>query len=626
MCGIAGIIGPDRERIDGALERMTAALVHRGPDDGGMELHPFGSGWIGLGHRRLSILDLSALGRQPMIHRNTGCRIIFNGEIYNSPRLRKNLQDEGDEFRSTSDTEVLLAGLARHGPEYAKALEGMYAFAHYDPRQPRLILARDPAGMKPLFYASVGGYFIFASEVRSLLSSGFIPRTIDRRALAGFLAYGSLPQPLTLFESIRMAPPGAWQTIVPIDEGWKTESAVSWWKPPPSKPISPDVDVVAETRRRLDDAVQSHLLSDVPVGIFLSAGLDSTAIAGLAARHSTSVQTFTVGFQNECNSDELDLATRTARQFGLPHSAIAISPTSAEQAAQDWLAAADQPSLDGFNTFIISSTVRARGMKVALSGLGADELFGGYPSFRDVPAIRKAARRVRWFPGAIRRGIGTVYAARRTRAVRRKFADMLAGPADISTLTLQRRQVLSDSQLALLGIDKTRRYLPGEAEIDLPDSESDEGWAISVLESRFYQTNTLLRDSDANGMAHSLEIRLPFLDQRLLEWAHGLPSTIRFPRNRPAKYLLREALADVIPPFLLNRPKTGFTLPLRRWMLGSLRTLCEAGLSTLKDASLVRAEAVDAIWGEFLADTEERSWSRAFTLVVLGDYLRRHGG
>ena len=629
MCGIAGIIGSDRDIVRDALQRMTRALSHRGPDAEGMEVHPFGRTWLGLGHRRLSILDLSPVGHQPMTHRASNCRIVFNGEIYNFPRLKRTLESEGEAFRSSSDTEVLLAGLARHGETYTRRCEGMYAYAFFDPRGPRLILARDPAGIKPLYTARVGDTLLFASEVRAILASGLVPRTVSPAGVAGLLAYGAVQQPLTVFQSIHMNPAGAWQIVTPSAESWTVDAPVVWWKPPAVEAVPSGDDPIRRTRELLDASVRDHLISDVPVGVFLSAGLDSAAIAGLAASVSREVQTFTVGFADQPDFDEIGIAADTAKRYGLRHTAIQVGNHDAEQAARAWLEAADQPSMDGLNTFVIAQAVRAHGIKVALCGLGADELFGGYDSFRDVPRLRKMVRATGWLPRSARAYLAGVLTAGRPAAVRHKLADMLAGAGDVSTLALQRRRVLGDRQLAALGLDPASlglsvNYLPAEAVRRLPSSDSDPGWAISVIESGYYQTNVLLRDSDANGMAHGLEIRVPFLDQRLMDWMHRLPGAVRFPRGKPGKFLLREAVADLLDPKLLNRAKTGFTLPLRRWMAGPLRPLCEDGLATLKASGLVWPEGVDAIWQGFLSAPESQAWSRALSLCALGDFLRRH--
>jgi len=630
MCGIAGIIGRDPSRVRDAVTRMTAAMTHRGPDADGIAVLPFGNLWLGLGHRRLSIIDLSPLGAQPMTHEPSGCQIVFNGEIYNFHELKRGLISESDTFRGGSDTEVMLAGLARHGPRYCERFEGMYAYALYDPRNGgSLTLTRDPAGIKPLYMAHTPEGLVFASEVRALLSSGLLPKKVDGAALAGLLAYGAIQQPLSLFEGVRMLPPGSHTSIRTTNDNIAIESPVVWWMPPEPDP-TPVLDVVGTVRDNLDAAVRDHLMSDVPVGVFLSAGLDSSTIAGLAARHSKAVQAFTVGFTDQPDFDEMTIASETALRFGISHTPIRLSNSDAEQAAHDWLADADQPSMDGLNTYIIAKAVRACGVKVALSGLGADELFGGYPSFREVPKLRRLSKAVGWLPQGMRRGLAGMLAVRKSTTARAKLADMLAGCGDVTTLALQRRRALNDRQLAALGLDRdalglSPDWLPSESAVTLPRTSADPGWAISVVESRFYQTNVLLRDSDTNGMAHGLEIRVPFLDQRLLNQMHRLPGSIRFPTNRPPKWLLREAAADVLHPNLLARPKSGFALPLRRWMTGPLRTVCEAGLATLKATGLVKGVGVDAVWNDFLREPESPAWSRALTLAATGDFLRRHG-
>jgi asparagine synthase (glutamine-hydrolysing) len=304
-----------------------------------------------------------------------------------------------------------------------------------------------------------------------------------------------------------------------------------------------------------------------------------------------------------------------------------VPPEAAEQWALDWLAAADQPSMDGLNTFVVARAVRDYGVKVALSGLGADELFGGYPSFRDVPRLYRLARATGRLPTPARRAVALAATVRRSRAAREKMTDLMLGPADVASLALGRRRLHANRQLADFGftpgeLGLSADWLPNEA-ASLPDG-TDPGWAVSVVESRFYQTNVLLRDADANGMAHSIEIRVPFLDQRLLDWGHRLPGAVRFPPGQPPKALLRAALPDLLDAQTRARPKTGFTLPLARWMLGPLRGTCEDRLRALKATGVVTPAGVDAVWASFAARPEGGAWSRALTLVALGDYLARH--
>ena len=462
MCGIAGILSRDGAEVRAALDQVVAAQAHRGPDSCGAELRAFGRDWLGLGHRRLSILDLSPLGHQPMTHARTGCTVVFNGEIFNYCRLRAELEAEGEVFRSNSDTEVLVAGIGRHGPDYIRRLEGMYAFALFDPRGPSLLLARDPMGIKPLYLAEQSDRLVFASEVRAILASGLVRPVISRAGVAGLLAYGALQQPLTIVEPIRMLPAGAWQSIEYSGGGFRVRPPHVWWRLPDPAAAPEEEQVVARTRQLLDEAVRDHLVSDVPVGVFLSAGLDSSTIAGLAARHSRDVRTFTVGFGEEhADFDELEAAAATARRFGLCHMAIRLGNRAAEEAGEKWLAHSDQPSMDGLNTFVISQAVREHGIKVALCGLGADELLGGYATFADVPRIMGLSRCLAWMPSAGRRAIAGLLSLGRSPVVQGKLGDML-GWCDVVSLALQRRRLLNDRATQRTGLvgREPRTYAP----------------------------------------------------------------------------------------------------------------------------------------------------------------------
>jgi asparagine synthase (glutamine-hydrolysing) len=383
-------------------------------------------------------------------------------------------------------------------------------------------------------------------------------------------------------------------------------------------------------RDTLDAAVRDHLVSDVPVGLFLSSGLDSTILAGLAARHTQELQSFTVTFADQPDFSEQQLAAETARQFGLHHVEIPLPAEEAETAARDWLDALDQPSMDGLNVYVISRAVRRQGIKVALSGLGSDELFGGYPSFHDVPRLKRLVSPLRGLPAGARRGLGALAGLGRSTAVRSKLADVFAGDSSVYAIALQRRRLLSNHQLASLGISAeelslTPEFQPPEALDGLNRDDADIIAAVSRYESHFYQGNVLLRDADANGMAHGLEIRVPFLDRRLLNLVHSVPGRIRLPHKAPGKHLLRQACADLLRPEILAQPKRGFTLPLRRWMLGSLRPLCEQRLKALKDLGILRAAGIGSIWQRFLEEPESPQWTRALTLSVLGAFVSKLG-
>lgn len=626
MCGIAGILSPVETTVRRALPTMVEAQTHRGPDDSGLEYRRMGSLHLGLGFRRLAILDLSPAGHQPMVHPDTGDLLIFNGEIYNFRRLRIELEAAGERFTSQCDTEVLLRALTRWGQDALAKLEGMFAFAYFDRRGQRLLLARDPAGIKPLFVAEIDGSLLFASEVRALHATGLIPQAIDRQAVAGFLAYGALQQPRTLFASIRALPPGTWQEFRPCGAGaWASDRPKRHWDYPPPRSDLDQEQTVAEVGSTLDLVVRDHLVADVPVGIFLSSGLDSTIIAGLAARHTSSARSFTVGFGDETAS-EVALASETAHLFGQSHTAIQITEGEALREATAWLGRIDQPSIDGLNVAIISAAVRREGVKVALSGLGGDELFCGYPSFRDVPRIQRLLRRIRFLPPALRRIMARGVAVGWSADARRKLTDMAGSDGSSLSLYLQRRRVLSDRQLVTLGyqpseLGLTQNYLPPEAEFEFESDTNDPIRTISRFESHFYQGHMLLPDADVNGMSYGLEIRVPMLDRRMLDLAHAAPGHIRMPKGASDKHLLREAFRPLLRPGISERPKQGFSLPLGRWMRGPLRDLCESGLATLAVSGLVQKQGLYAIWNNFLKDRGDPAWSRPFSLCSLGLYL-----
>jgi asparagine synthase (glutamine-hydrolysing) len=624
MCGIAGLITPDRDELRAALEAMDRAQQHRGPDDHGTSILPFGDRWLGLNHRRLSILDLSPSGHQPMIHPDTGDHLIFNGEIYNFALLRHELVSAGERLRSSGDTEVLLRMLTRDGEEALPRLEGMFAFAFYRAADQSLLLARDSLGIKPLYMAESEDRLVFASEVNGILASGVVRPDVDPRALAGLLAYGAVQHPMTMIRGVQSLHPGSSRTIRPGPRRHSSPTRRFWSFPPPTDQRTPE-ELIPLVRQTVETAVADHLVADVPVGVFLSSGLDSSVVAAVAARRAPDLRTFTVVFADEPDLSEGPLARATAQRLGLRHTEIEVTGAESQQAAMDWLGRLDQPSVDGLNVFLISRAVRSAGVTVALSGQGGDELFGGYPSFRDVPRLMRMLRTVTILPRKLRAMLAGVTTIGKPRAYREKLHDILRSDGSLLSLCLQRRRAMSDAQMAALGLSARTVGLtetfqaPGTLdEIDLPDDPIS---AISVIESFFYQGNMLLRDGDANGMAHGLEIRVPLLDQRLARLMYSIPGRTRLPDNAESKFLLRRAFPDDLPDSILQQSKRGFTLPIRRWMRGPLREVCEESLRSLCNSGLVAEAGVRSIWQAFLENPESAIWTRAFTLCVAGHWI-----
>lgn len=635
MCGIAGAVylDPDRPGTQAALDWMLASQVHRGPDDGGTSVFRSGEGTIGLGSRRLAILDLSPLGHQPMVNPDTGDVLVYNGEIYNSPDLRCQLQAAGYAFRGHSDTEVLLRAYEQWGMACPERLRGMFAFALWDKRRRRLVLARDPLGIKPLYYAALpGAGFIFASEVRALLARGLLPFAIDRRALAGYLAYGAVQEPLTIAEGVTTLAPGSWVEVDP--SGQVAAQGVYWRLPAPEarrRGVSLEA-LVEEGRALLQRAVRRHLLSDVPVGVFLSSGLDSTAIAGLAQRVAgEQVHSFNVSFSDQPELDEAPLARDTASRLGVVHHECAVDAATARQWTLQSLQAMDQPAMDGLNTYIVSRAVREQGLVVALSGQGGDEIFGGYRSFRQVPRWYRWVGLLQALPPSWREALAGLATARLNGVARDKARDIARTGYDLAGLYFQDRRLISDRELFCLGLRPTDLGLDNYYQLPAIDPTDcliagDLIASVARLEATFYLRNLLLRDSDVFGMANSVEIRVPFLDQDVVEWALRLPGDVLLPPGSPGKFLLRQICAEFYTPSQLRQPKRGFSPPLANWLLGPLGGATEAALQSLKESELLEPAQLDALRARFLREPRSAAWSRVWSLVTLGYWLQRRAG
>lgn len=592
MCGIAGLLG---RSADGFAERVRPHLDHRGPDDSGM--------WRDestcLVQTRLAILDLSAAGHQPMASACGRWWLVFNGEIYNHHELRLRLLETGERFHGNGDTEVLLAWMIRFGIEGLRDLRGMYAFCLYDTKERRALLARDPHGIKPLYYwHGPSGELVFASELRALLASDLMPRRLDQEALAGFLSAGSVAEPATLVEGIFRLPAGALAQ-------WHSGSLrVHPFGPLPESQPSPRGDwtqagAVALTRSALEDSVAAHMVSDVRVGLFLSGGLDSAAILALAPR---GLHTFTIGFDDAgaAGFDESEPAAQISSHFGGTHTLLKLSANQARDWLPEFLASQDQPSLDGYNTWCVSRLAHGQGLKVALSGLGGDELFGGYPSFRVVPRLRRWRRRLgpAGPVGAalMRHGPGG-HAHRRQR-----LSDLLETPASMARAYRCVRSLFTALEVNQLLTHWGLK--PGNAGTGMalqeppPGSDLD---AVAWLEGTRYLRNQLLPDSDVMAMAAALELRLPFVDARLQNALAPIPASMRL---APGKALLQQAVPE-LPEWFKQRPKQGFRFPFQLWLddPASRLTLRLPGTPAGLDLA---------------------PWYRRWSLMVLEQWLRQH--
>lgn len=568
MCGIAGAFayrGPPVDRDE--LIAVRDAMISRGPDDFGAWYSP--DGRLGLVHRRLSIIDLSASGSQPMAWSDGNYRIVFNGEIYNHRELRRELEGKGYRFRSTSDTEVLLALYVDRGEEMVKALRGMFAFALWDEKRRTLFLARDPFGIKPLYFADDGTTFRFASQVKPLAS--VISSPPDPAGHAGFFLLGSVPEPHTLYRNIRALPAGCALRLTEAGSCQLAYCDVS--------DVLREVDRVPGTLDRevalsriheaLRDSVRAHLVADVPIGVFLSAGLDSTAIATLVAEvGEAELRTVTLGFEEfrDTDNDETGLAREVAQLLGAYHSEYRVSRQDFFDDKEKLLAAMDQPSIDGVNSYFVSKAAAAVGLKVALSGLGGDELFGSYSSFRDVPRMVRVLGPLACVPG-----LGRLFRVVSHRLLGRftspKYAGLLEYGSDYGGAYLLRRGLFMPWELPeLLGPDMAREGW-SELALRLRLSDTVSGirnpqLKVTALETAWYMRNQLLRDADWAGMAHSIEIRVPLVDLALYRTLAPLLGSLAGVSKRD---VLRRCV-ETLPAKILDRPKTGFSIPVRRWL------------------------------------------------------------
>jgi asparagine synthase (glutamine-hydrolysing) len=559
MCGLNGILrltdaAPPIEREE--VLRTRDAMASRGPDGAGAWFSE--DGRIGLGHRRLAILDLSSAGAQPMASGDGRLRIVLNGEIYNFRELKRELEAEGHTFHSQSDTEVLLALYARDGAAMLPHLRGMFALAIWDDAAKTLLLARDPLGIKPLYYAGEGGTLRFASQVKALERGGGISLATDPAGLAGFLLWGSVPEPWTIRRAVRALPAG---TFLLVADGRIPDPVPFGRFEPAAKPLPP-----AEA---VEDSVAAHLVSDVPVAVFLSAGLDSGLIAALARRHLPEPPvTFTLTFDVLAGTplDEAPLAAEVARTLGTRHMERRVGREDFAALWPEALAAMDQPSIDGFNTFVVSRAAREAGLKVVLSGLGGDEVFGSYPSFADVPRGARLARQAGWLPGASPAWAGL---ARRLTPDRPKVAGLLRHGGSLAGSYFLRRGLFLPEELpAVMGREAAaeglRRYDPVADAARTLNGHAADGWlAVHTMETALYMRNQLLRDSDWASMASSVELRVPLADARLR--SHLAAAGFEPARSR-GKAAFARSVAPELPAALFDRPKTGFFIPVVEWM------------------------------------------------------------
>ena len=558
MCGLAAIFAytaaaPPVDEVE--LVTVRDSMRARGPDGAGLWMA--GDGRVGLAHRRLAIIDLSDNAVQPMEFAQGRCRITFNGEIYNFRELRRELEAEGDTFATESDTEVILHLYHRHGAAGFSRLRGMYALALWDEARRGLLLARDPFGIKPLYLADDGATVRVASQVKALLAGGRVARTPNAAGHVGFFLFGHVPEPHTLFREIEALPAGS-TLWIGADGSRRQERFFDI----PTALSQGDEDT--DLAEALADSVRHHLVADVPVGVFLSSGLDSATLVGLAsAAHGGGLDTMTLGFHEFAGTanDEVPLAEAVAAAYGTRHRTRWVTGGDFHEGVPDLLAAMDQPTIDGINTYFVAREAAGLGLKVALSGLGGDELFGGYDSFRQIPAL---VRGLGWVPKALGTGFRVVSAPLIRRLTSPKYAGVLEYGTTFGDAYLLRRGLFMPWELPeVLDPELVREGWPALAPrlrlAATADAVSGGRHKVMALEMTWYMRNQLLRDADWAGMAHSLEIRVPLVDATLFHLTARLGA---------GKEDMARAPMPPLPEAVLSRPKTGFFVPVHDWVGG----------------------------------------------------------
>ena len=597
MCGICGFNWSDARLI----ERMKARLVHRGPDDHGSHV----AEGVSLGHRRLSIVDLSEAGRQPLSNEDGTVWITFNGEIYNHLELRSRLQAKGHVFRSRTDTEVIVHAYEEYGLEFAKHLTGMFALAIWDAPRKRMVLARDRLGLKPLYYALDGGRLRFASEIKALLADPTVPRTLNRQGLLDLLGYEFVPAPETLFHGIRKLLPGCLLTL----EADGRPRLTRYWSLEP-KEIEPDEEALAAL---LESACADHTMSDVPVGAFLSGGIDSSTIVSFLSRTLPGgLQTFALGYR-EASFSEFEYARAVAEHFHTRHTELLVRPVDAA-AIERSVWHLDEPTTDPSNLpFMLICAEARRYVKVCLSGDGGDELLMGYDRFR-------ASKANSW--------LQRLPLPQRQRLYRAAVAclpdnELKKGASNILKRFLQgallsadgehiRWQYFSDPAQTAAILEP--EFLHG---LDTDPFTPVKRWSAQAprergLREQYVELNTVLPDSvlmkvDKMSMACGLEVRPPFLDHRVVEFCYSLPTSAKL-RGLTTKWLLKSAMRERLPPGIAMRPKQGFSIPMKNWIRGELAALTrDEVFSSPLIGEHFRREALDRLWQEHQASRHNHS-------------------
>ncbi|MGE0567736.1 MAG: asparagine synthase (glutamine-hydrolyzing) [Bacteroidia bacterium] len=625
MCGINGIIS---SKIQGdvlktSINKMNDALAHRGPDNAGS----FFTQNVILGHRRLSIIDLNEESNQPFKSTDGKFVIVFNGEIYNYKELKLELQRSsiGSNhlpyfFQTQSDTEVLLAAYIRWGEKCLDFLNGLFAFAIYDLEKNETFIARDKLGVKPLYYHYSDDVFIFSSEVRAIIKSGIKAFKLNENSLAEYIQYQTVHTPNTIVQGIRMLKAGHYILVkngeAKIKEYWKASDYIK------SKNDYSKEYINQNIHELLYNSISRRLNSDVPFGAFLSGGIDSSIVVGYMSKIlNQPVDTFTVTF-DESEFSEAKYAKLVSEKFNTNHHEIKLKPEDFLKIIPEALDNMDHPSGDGPNSYIVSKATKEAGITMALSGIGGDELFIGYSNFTRMKKFSESFI-IKALPGILKKSGGLLYKTARPSVATVKLNDLLALENNsIEDIYPYSRSLFSEKELSNLIHHKTSyEKLKSHYKTFKSDTNSILS-TISCLEIESYLQNVLLRDTDQMSMAVALEVREPFLDHHLVEFTLGLTDAQKLPTT-PKKVLI-DAVGNLLPPEIINRPKMGFTFPWQHWLKNELREFCETNLLSLDKRLLLNEGVCNELWQRFLKGDKLITWSRIWHLVVLNYWIEKN--
>ena len=619
MCGISGIISEaNRDDLPSLIRAVNNAMAHRGPDADGF----FVEGTIALGHRRLSILDLSTSANQPFTDQSGRYVMVFNGEIYNFKEIREQIREYS--FITTGDTEVVIAAYAKWGISFLDRLKGMFALAIWDRVEKTLFLARDRFGVKPLYYYKDGERLLFASEIRAILASGLVSRKVNREALTGYLKYQSFTAPDTIVKGILQLPAGTWM----LYRNGQLEQK-KYWEVSRTRSEIPEKEapaIQAKVKDLLFHSVERRLVSDVPLGAFLSGGIDSSAVVAIMSQvDKEAVNAFTLSFE-EKEYDETPWAELVAKKYNVRHTKLLLTPADFLEKLPEALNAMDTPSGDGLNTYVVSQAIKKSGITVALSGIGGDELFAGYPLFGQFASLKRWAG-VFDHTLALRRMGAAFLPHGDQRSVR--IRELLRMPtADISgayPLFRQIQNLRSLEELKAPGYNDegTLEKILNEAQ---PDIDRFETYSqVSIADYLGYTQSVLLKDTDQMSMASSLEIREPFFDHDLVEYVLNVPDHFKAPTSpTQPKRLLVESLGDLLPPEIVQRRKQGFVMPFDLWMKNELKDFCEQRIYRLAARGYFSEEILVDFWKRYLSGKSKIRWMDIWIFIVLEYWLEKN--